>query len=88
MAHKDTPSLPREFARRLMRRAQNHRRLVVTVEKGKPGRVFGFEEYLAKQKAAAETRPWEKRRGKAGPDPLGSVKGTVRGRLGRDEIYE
>lgn len=90
MAHKHTPSpaLPRDFARRLMQRAKRHNRLVVTVDNGKPGRIFGFEEYLSKQKATVENRPWEKRRRSTAADPLGSVKGTVHGRLGRDEIYE
>lgn len=88
MAHKPVPMMARSVARRIMLRAKKGGPLVLTVSDGKPSRVYRYDEYQKMKQLPTDVKPWEHRKSKAGgPDPLGSVEGTVRRPLTRDEIY-
>ena len=89
MAHKSVPSMPREIARRIMRRAKKGGPLVLTVNaKGQPSRVYRYDRYQKMKSLPNSVKPWEHRKsGRGSPDPLGAVDGTVRKPLTRSEIY-
>ena len=89
MASRSVASMPRDVARRIMRRASKGGPLVLTVDrKGKPSRVYRYNEYQKMKQLPNSVKPWEHRKsGRGSPDPLGSVEGTVRKPLTRDEIY-
>ncbi len=89
MSRKPVASMPRDIARRIMRRARKGGPLVVTVDRnGKPSRVYGYERYQKMKSLPASVKPWEHRKSaQPTPDPLGAIRGMVRKPLTRSEIY-
>jgi hypothetical protein len=89
--HASAPHFPRNVSRRILERAaRGERRIVLVIDKdGRPTRVFGFDEYLARQELTKTVQPWRSRKGtSAESDPLGAIEGAPVGPLTRDQIYE
>jgi len=82
--------MPRDVARRIMKRAaEGHESIVVTIRDGKPSRVFGYEEHRKMVELPQRVKPWEHRKGKAAPpDPLGAVDARPPRSLTRKSMYE
>ena len=74
---------------RVLRKGKREGAVVVTFRHGRPSRVFGLKEYDATRSRARENEPWKSRVGKA-KDPIQDLlwHGTVKSKLGRDEIYD
>jgi hypothetical protein len=82
--------MPRGVAKRIANRiARNNEAVVVTSRGGRPGRVYGFEEYRKMVDLPNQVKPWEHRKQKkATPDPLGAVDAAPPTGLSRRELYE
>lgn len=86
---KGQASLPRAIAKRIMRRAARGERAAVVVNKsGKPSRVYNFDQYLKRRERTKQVKPWEHRKNRRPPDPLGAVEGTVLTPITREYMYE
>lgn len=88
--HANATYIPRSVSRKILERAaRGERRIVVVIKRGRPSSVWGFDEYLARQKLTKTVEPWKNRKLKSdAPDPLGAIEGAPLGRLTRDQIYE
>ena len=91
----DNEHLPRTVARNILKAAaraaaRGDSAIVITVPKGKPSRVFGYDEYQKIKQQPHEVKPWEKRQGQGSvPDPLGAVDmGLLLSPLTRETMYE
>ena len=82
--------MPRDVARRIMKRAaESNESIVVTVRRGKPSRVFGYKKHRKMKELPLRVKPWEHRKGKAAtPDPLGAIDARPPRPLTRKSIYE
>jgi hypothetical protein len=81
--------MPRDVAKRIATRiAKNNEPVVVTSRGGKPSRVYGLEEYQKMVDLPNQVKPWEHRKQKATPDPLGAVDADPPTGLSRRELYE
>jgi hypothetical protein len=82
--------MPRGVAKRIANRiAKNNEPVVVTSRGGKPGRVYGLEEYQKMVALPNQVKPWEHRKQKkAFPDPLGAVDADPPSGLSRQDMYE
>jgi hypothetical protein len=82
--------MPRNVAKRIADRiAKSNEPVVVTSRGGKPGRVYGLEEYRKMVELPNQVKPWEHRsRKKAAPDPLGAVDADPPRGLSRRDLYE
>lgn len=81
--------IPKKVQDRLMARGAREHAVVVVFEKGKPARIFGFDEYLRMKDLPRKVKPWTRKRARAVPDPLGAIKnGRVLRPLRRSEFYE
>lgn len=86
---KATAQMPRDVARRILKRSALNQVIVVVPRQGKPSRVFDLEKYRKMQELPKAVQPWSKRKGKkSGPDPLGAVDGRVLLPLTRDQMYD
>ena len=86
---KQAKHMPRGVAQRIMRRAANgERAVVVVIKSGRPTRVYGLSEYKNRQALTKKVRPWEARKHRSTPDPLGAWKLGDLGSLRREDIYE
>jgi hypothetical protein len=82
--------LPRKVSRRILERAaRGEKTVVVVMRNGKPNSVWGFNEYIARQKLTKQVEPWKHKKPKVEtPDPLGAIEGTPIRPVTRAEIYE
>ena len=83
-------SMPRNVAKRIMKRAsKSNESIVVTIRGGKPSRVFGYDEHRKMVELPHRVKPWEHRKGKAAtPDPLGAIDARPPRPLTRKSLYE
>jgi len=81
---------PPRVARRILQLgAKGRKALVLVMKKGKPSRVFGFDEYLARKALVMKVKPWQGRKKKAtSADPLGAVDLGVMAPLTRENMYD
>jgi hypothetical protein len=82
--------MPRDVARRIMKRAaEGEEAIVVTIRGGKPSRVFGYDEHRKMVELPHRVKPWEHRKGKPPtPDPLGAIDARPPRPLTRKSFYE
>jgi predicted nucleic acid-binding protein len=82
--------MPRDVARRIMKRAaESDEAIVVTMRGGKPSRVFGYNEHRKMVELPHRVKPWEHRKERsAPPDPLGAIDARPPRPLTRKSFYE
>jgi hypothetical protein len=82
--------MPRDVARRIMKRAaESDEAIVVTMRGGKPSRVFGYNEHRKMVELPHRVKPWEHRKGKTATlDPLGAIDARPPRPHTRKSLYE
>lgn len=83
--------IPKEIERRVMKRGATERAVVVVFRRGRPCRVFGFDEYVRMKELPGKVKPWTRRSPKAKKDLLADFRvegGRVLRPLRRSEFYE
>ena len=82
--------IPKKVSDRLLERGRRERAVVGVFKKGRPVRIFGFDEYLRMKECPHKTRPWTRRGTARLLDRLGvrTASRKVVSPLSRRDIYE
>jgi hypothetical protein len=81
--------IPKKVEARLLARGAREGAVVVVFRKGRPVRIFGFDEYVGMKDLPKKVKPWTRRKARPAPDPLGAIRGgRVLRPLRRSEFYD